>query len=282
MQKQSKNYNDVKLFLILIPLINVINYYLTYDHIALNWHTVLTFSIDIIEGYMAWLLFRYIIFYWDKKLPFERAPVKRIVLQIVTTLLGGLSVIILLTELINFIFNDKAVPRNFYTTDIFIIAIWVLVINGIYIGMYLYGEWQKSKIANSDEELMINEARKLLVKGFVVRTGRTELMVPHEEIAAFFTEDDYTVCSTVTDKKYLLEQSLDKIENELPRTLLFRLNRQVLIHRQMVVGFQRIENGKLNVLITASKHISSPVSVSRTKAAAFKNWFQPEMEVISI
>jgi len=79
----------------------------------------------------------------------------------------------------------------------------------------------------------------------------------------------------------LLDHSIDKIEKELPSILFFRLNRQYLVHRQMVTGFQRVENGKLNVLIKSSKNISSPISVSRTKAPAFKTWFQPEAEEFS-
>jgi hypothetical protein len=30
-------YKDVSLFLVLIPCINFLNYYLTYDHIQFNW-----------------------------------------------------------------------------------------------------------------------------------------------------------------------------------------------------------------------------------------------------
>ena len=55
------NYRDVPLFLVLIPCINALNYYLTYSHIAFNWHTVLTFTIDTLQGYAAWLAIRAII-----------------------------------------------------------------------------------------------------------------------------------------------------------------------------------------------------------------------------
>lgn len=281
METKGKRLWDIKLFLILIPLINLFNYYLTYTNITLSWHTIIAFCIDTIEGFGAWLLLRYIIFYLDKKMPFEHGPIKRIVVQIIATLLAGLALIILLTELVNKIATSKPVPREFYTTDIFIIAIWFFVVNGIYIGVYLYGEWQQSKSIKKHEEKIIDEHRKLLLTGFMVKTGKAELLMPYADIAGFFTEGEYVVCNTLAEKKYLLDYSIDKIEKELPSVLFFRLNRQYLVHRQMVTGFQRVENGKLNVLIKSSKTISSPIPVSRTKASAFKTWFQPEAEDVS-
>lgn len=281
MQTKSQWPWDIKLFLILIPLINLINYYLTYTNITLSWHTVIAFCIDTLEGFAAWLIVRYIIFYLDKKMPFEQSPVKRILLQIIATLGAGLAIIIILTELVNKIATNKPVPWEFYTTDIFIIAIWFFVVNGIYMGVYLYAEWQQSKSTKKHEEKIMNERRKLLLNGFMVKTGKTELLVAYEDIAGFFTEGEYVICNTLSEKKYLLDHSIDKIEKELPSILFFRLNRQYLVHRQMVTGFQRVENGKLNVLIKSSKNISSPISVSRTKAPAFKTWFQPEAEEFS-
>ena len=277
MEQKSKKYRDVKLFLILIPVINVINYYLTYKHISVSWHTLITFSLDTIEGYAAWLLVRYIILYLDKKIPFELNLVKRIFIQTSATLIAGISLIILLTELVNKIATNKLVPREFYTTDIFIIAIWFFVVNGIYIGMYFYYEWKQSRNREKNSEA----ARKLITKGFIVKTGKSDFLLSYNEIAGFFIEDEYAICSTLSDKRYLLDQSIDKIEKELPSIIFFRLNRQFLIHRQIITGFKRMENGKLNVLIKPCENISSPITVSRTKAVLFKAWFQPELNSVS-
>jgi hypothetical protein len=50
------------------PLINVINYYLIYTAKPFGWRTVITYSIDMVQGYIAWLLIRAVILYLDKKL----------------------------------------------------------------------------------------------------------------------------------------------------------------------------------------------------------------------
>jgi hypothetical protein len=76
-------------------------------------------------------------------MPYGTRPLKRILVQLLLTTFVGLLVIILLTELVSWIVLGKPAIANFYFFDIFIIAIWFFVINGIYIGMHYYGEWRE-------------------------------------------------------------------------------------------------------------------------------------------
>src|SRR6188474_3102479 len=131
----SKKYNDIKFFLIAIAFISAFNYYLTYTNIRFNWFLVLTYTIDTVQGWLAWWAVRSIIIYLDKKLPYTDRPLKRILVQLSVTTIAGLLVIILLTELVSWIARGRALPLSFYLFDIFIITIWFIVINGIYIGM---------------------------------------------------------------------------------------------------------------------------------------------------
>ncbi len=281
MNLQKKIPWDVKLFLVLIPLINVINYYLTYDNITFSVHTILTFSLDTIEGYAAWLVTRYIISYLDKKISFDANLILRIIVQTFTTLLAGVFIIVLLTNLVNVMGTNKPVPGSFYTYDIFIIAIWFFVMNGIYISAHFYFEWQHYQTKKGDPGVSREKLNALFNDGFIVKNGKTDMILPYNDIAGFYTDGEYVTCTTILEKKYLLDQSIENIKSELPPELFFRLNRQFLLHRQVIKGFQRAENGKLNILITPLKNISTPISVSRTKAADFKEWFQEEFNYSS-
>jgi len=69
-------YNDVLFFLVLIPFINGLNYYLTYSNIQFTSHTLITFLIDTFEGYLAWWSLRSVIIYLDKKMPYEKKTFK--------------------------------------------------------------------------------------------------------------------------------------------------------------------------------------------------------------
>jgi hypothetical protein len=262
-------YKDVKLFLWLIPAINVINYYLTYSLSQPFWRLLLTFTIDTVMGYIAWLIGRAIIFSLDKKISYETAPLKRIAIQIILTLFAGMGSIILLTELVNWLATSKPVPVSFYKEDVFIISIWFFVVNGIYIGFHYYGQWQ-----HAEEKL--KEERKIKTGGFKVSTAKKDMLFSFEEIGGFYVDGDYSVAVTAEQKKYFLDFSLDKVEKTLPAIYFFRLNRQYIIHRQLIAGFEKSENGKINVLLKTTEHLPQSIAVSRTKAPEFKLWFIPD------
>lgn len=261
-------YNDVPLFLALIPLINVINYYLTYSVISFSSYTLITFLIDTATGYASWWVVRMIIMYLDQKLPYGEKPLKRVFVQVATTTFCGLLVIILITETVNRLLADHPVPSSFYTFDLFIFVIWIFVVNGIYTGLYYYQQWSGSEQERKNEKL-VRET------GFLVNQGKQNISLPFEDMNCLYVEKEYVILLSSGAKKYFLSQSLDHCENKLPEELFFRLNRQVIVHRQFIKGFNKAENGKLEVLLPAFPGVVSPVIVSRTKAAAFKNWFQP-------
>lgn len=261
-------YKDIVLFLLLIPFISGYNYYLTYPNIQFNWYTLLTFLIDTLQGYAAWWGVRAIILHLDKKMPYSESPLRRILLQLLLTTALGLMIIIILTELVNAIAKDTPVHPSFYRFDIFIFIIWFLVINGIYIAMYYSSVLRQVEQARREEQ-------KVRVEGFLVKQGKQNLSIAFEYIEGFYVDGDYTILVSNQKKKYLLDQSLDKIEKTIPVAYFFRLNRQFLLHRQLITGFNRIENGKLNVLLQPSDYFPKFIQVSRIKAPAFKMWFQP-------
>jgi len=266
---QSKvKYNDVKFFLIAIALISAFNYYLTYNNIKLNWFLALTYTIDTVQGWLAWWSVRSIIIYMDKKMPYGERPLKRIIIQVIITTFTGMFIIILLTELVSWIARGRSAVMSFYSFDIFIILIWFFVINGIYIGMHYYHE---SKIAQQQRR----KEKVLLAGGYPVRLGKQNLLIPFNEIACFYIEDGYSILLNWQDKKFFPDKSLDKIEKDLPEEWFFRVNRQYIIHRNVAAGFKRIEDGKIEILIKTAGSMPASIPASRLKAAAFKNWFHP-------
>ena len=262
-------YRDVRFFLIAIAFISAFNYYLTYNHIKFNGLLILTYSIDTAEGWLAWWAVRSIIIYLDKRMPYRSSPRKRIIVQVLLTTSAGLAVIICLTELVSWIARGRPAIINFYTYDIFIISIWFLVLNGIYIGMHYYNESLRSERSRVEE-------KKLRAGGITVRQGNQQLLIDFDEILGFYSEAGYTYLQTWQGRKYIADRSLDKMEELLPGELFFRLNRQYLLHRRAVTGFKNAGDGKLEILVKSSASIPAMVSVSRTRASRFKRWFIPE------
>lgn len=266
--KKNIYHPDILLFLILIPFISAFNYYLTYSNIRFNWFLLLTFSIDTLQGYAAWWAVRKLILFFDQRIPYENYPIRRIVLQMVSTTIVGLLVIAAATELVSWIAKGEPAHKSFYAVDLFIISIWFFVINGIYIGLYYYNLWKKT-----EERFLQNTRAKS--EGLMVRSGKQEIKLSFDSVCGFYVNDEYVVACDLSGKKYYLDQSLDRLENELPEDLFFRLNRQFILHRQQVTGFKRADYGKLIVILKSSEFFPSEITVSRIKASAFKGWFRP-------
>jgi hypothetical protein len=259
---------ELKLFPVIIPLANVLNYYLTYSNIQFDGHTLFTFTLDTLMGYAAWLVVHFIIVYLDKKLPFTENASKRLAVQIPLTMIAGMSVIIVLTLASHVMFSSGPFPLSFFSYDVFIISVWFLVFNGVYISLYFFREWRSAENKRIEEN-------KVKTGGLKVTSGKQELLLDFAEIAGFTVDGEYIVCLTTAGKKFLLDQSMDKLEKQTPSVWFFRMNRQYLIHRQIVTGFEKSENGKLNVILK-SPSFPGTINVSRTRASAFKNWLQPK------
>jgi hypothetical protein len=266
--RKSPYHPDVALFLILIPFISAFNYYLTYTDIRFNGFLIMTFLIDTVQGYLGWLGVRYVILLLDRKWPYGSHPVRRIIFQVMVTTFIGLFIIAILTEMVSWIVKGRPAVPSFYTVDLFIISIWFLVINGIYIGLHYYNSLKRTEERHREENRVKSD-------GLMVRFGRQDVKLAFENISGLYVEGEYVVC-LAQGKKYYLDGSLEKIAKKLPESIFFRLNRQYILNRQLISGFRRLENGKLEVMIAQIDGIPPEIQVSRTKAIAFKSWFQPD------
>ena len=125
----------------------------------------------------------------------------------------------------------------------------------------------------NESEKQRGEEKRIRQEGFTVRKGRQSLNILFPEIAGIYVEGDYAVLITRNKNKYLLDQSLDKAEKLLPSELFFRLNRKYILNRDMITGFERLENSKLNIILSPTGFLPDSIQMSRIKAPAFKNWY---------
>ena len=267
LKRKSPYYPDVTLFLVLIPFISAFNYYLTYSNVKLNWWLAFTYTLDTLIGYAAWLAARKIIIQLDNSMPYASNVVKRVITQFLLTTFVGLFIISFLTELSSIIVKGKWAHPSFYAYDLFIIAIWFFVINAIYIMLHYYYKWQGT-------EQMVQDEKQKLKNGYLVKEGKNETRIPFDNIQGFSVDDDYVILHCDGSKQYYLDDPLEKIGLELPENLFFRLNRQIIIHRNLIAGFTKLENGKINVSLSQKAALPQEIPVSRTKAPQFKRWFR--------
>jgi DNA-binding LytR/AlgR family response regulator len=262
MNQNPIQYKDHVLILLIIPFINALNYYLTYSNIRWGSFFFITFTLDTLEGYIAWYAARWAIIKFDRSYPWETHFSKRLFLQLPVVVIIIIAVLTFLTEFVNFVATDKPLPLRFYTQAVFIFMIWAIFINFLYMGLYFFRRHQQTKTEVSQKA----EAKLLLVK-----TGRTQRQIPLDEISLFVVSNELVYGFTSEGKTPLPGYTLDRIEKMLDLSVFFRVNRQCIITRPLVNQVRKEENGKLALSVKA---IENPIMISRLRAPAFKKWME--------
>ncbi len=273
MFKRNPKYPDILFFLILIPISSGINYHLTYSNIKFDWFFIITFIIDTLTGYVAWLAIRRVVFALDKHYPFDQQLTKRILLQIVTTILVGFIIIAGITEIASLIYKGELAPISFYTKDMVIISIWLFGLSGVYISMHFYYEYQSLK------ERDIKHATTSTF--LIAKHGKKSYQIDPNEIRYFKKQGDYVIAYQYEDQKFLLDHSLDQLERMIDLSNFFRINRQCILRKDQILGYDRLDYGKLLVIPQSELAVLGDEVISRNKAPDFKQWFHAQHEVVS-
>jgi DNA-binding LytR/AlgR family response regulator len=105
---------------------------------------------------------------------------------------------------------------------------------------------------------------------FVVKIGDHIQSIPVENIFCFSSDEKVTFLHTESRKKYIVEYSLEQLENMLKPELFFRVNRKYIININSISDIVSYTNNRLKVFIKDLNKVD--VIVSREKVAAFKIW----------
>ena len=119
---------------------------------------------------------------------------------------------------------------------------------------------------------------KLSIKDYeiTIESGAKITKLTYENIACFFSENKivYTVQNDGT--MITTDFTLNKLEEKINDQLFFRVNRQIIIHKDAVDQIEKIANGKLRITLKATieNDAITEINISRYKRKAFMTWFQ--------
>jgi DNA-binding LytR/AlgR family response regulator len=106
---------------------------------------------------------------------------------------------------------------------------------------------------------------------FLIKKGTTMIPIFAEEIALFFADKSTTYILTKDGKKYILDHSLDTLEQMLGNNY-FRISRQFIVPDYSIVKIHQYIGNRL--LIDLKIKTPFDVIVSRRKVKEFKNWYE--------
>ena len=97
-------------------------------------------------------------------------------------------------------------------------------------------------------------------------------LIPLEvnDISWFYKSNQVTYACTISNKKYIIDDALDKIQNEVSSVNFYRANRQFIVSKNAIENISIYFNGRLIVNILPKP--DERIIVSKVKATDFKNW----------
>lgn len=105
---------------------------------------------------------------------------------------------------------------------------------------------------------------------FLIQRRDTYDYIVVEEIAFFYSEDKVVFLHTNQDKRYIIDYTLDQIEQMLDRKIFFRVSRNCIAHIRSIRSITKFFNSRLKL----SFHPECPheVLVSRVRVPKFLEW----------
>lgn len=105
---------------------------------------------------------------------------------------------------------------------------------------------------------------------FLVKIGERIQTVDVADIAFFFSEDKATFLQTRAGKKYIIDYTLDEVDDMLSPDTFFRLNRKYISCITAIRDVFTYSNSRLKIhLENCTDH---DILISRERMAAFKGW----------
>jgi two-component system LytT family response regulator len=119
--------------------------------------------------------------------------------------------------------------------------------------------------------LGLMDIRKRAYKTTILVSQRDQLVpLKTESIAYLHIETGIVKLVTRDNQLFLLDKTLEDLENELDPDIFCRLNRQCLANREAITNITQYFNGKL--IVKLDPPLKERVVVSKAKAREFKEW----------
>lgn len=120
------------------------------------------------------------------------------------------------------------------------------------------------------KKLLINPLDREYKKRFTVKVGQHLKMISVDEIECFYSENKGTYLHTQEGRNYLLECTLEQLENELAPKDFFRVNRKYFISVKAIKDIIAYSNSRLKVILNSYKE--SEIIVARERVKDFRDW----------
>ncbi|MRT16051.1 response regulator transcription factor [Vitellibacter sp. q18] len=122
------------------------------------------------------------------------------------------------------------------------------------------------------KKLLVNPVGREYKKRFTTRIGQHIKMISVDEIECFYSENKGTYAHTVDGRDYLLETTLENLEQDLSPQTFFRVSRKFYVNINAIKDIIAYTNSRLRLKLNS--YSQQEVIVARERVKDFKLWLE--------
>lgn len=126
------------------------------------------------------------------------------------------------------------------------------------------------KIGFQNEISWSNFNESTFTNSFLITVGTHLKKILIEDILCFFSENNATYIFTYEKRQFLINKSLEKIEEEIDNKLFFRINRKFIINKKYIHSVKNTSRIELTLINIESNFYE----VSKSKSKLFLEWYK--------
>jgi DNA-binding LytR/AlgR family response regulator len=120
------------------------------------------------------------------------------------------------------------------------------------------------------KKMFANPNEKQYKNRFTVKIGQQLKVILIDDVECFYSENKGTYIHTLDNRNYLIDGTLEVLENELDPKNFFRVSRKFIIPLKAIKEISMYSNSRLKVILPSYK--DDEVIVAREKVNDFKDW----------
>jgi len=125
---------------------------------------------------------------------------------------------------------------------------------------------------NDIKKLLVNPIEREYKKRFSVKVGQHLKLINIEDIECIYSENKGTYAYTNEGRNYLLDLTLDQLEEELEPDVFFRVSRKFYVNINAIKDIISYTNSRLQIKL--SHFDEQEIIVARERVKDFKNWLE--------
>ncbi|WP_372753090.1 LytR/AlgR family response regulator transcription factor [Mariniflexile sp.] len=125
---------------------------------------------------------------------------------------------------------------------------------------------------NDIKKLLVNPIDRDYKKRFSVKVGQHLKLINIDDIECFYSENKGTYLHTTDGRNYLLDTTLELLENELEPQTFFRINRKFYVNINAIKDMVSYTNSRLQIKLNS--YNDDEVIVARERVKDFKAWLE--------